>query len=147
VNFDEDLKKEIEEMNREFIRHHKNAVHTSSEPSISKQNHIDGKITSFPLSNKCYQLLELLANPDKPVQIQDIPESLAGDPVIVCEHRGYVECFNPLLEDADKRARAKGYYPTKDIPAPIPTHIRITKKGQACLAEYRLNNETPNCGG
>jgi hypothetical protein len=105
-----------------------------------------GEITSaqsFPLlAAECYELLAIVCDSREPVEIRDLPKALAGDPLILCEHHRYVKTFNPIIEDAERRAkrRKKGYIVGSNTMPAEPTHVRITKLGRACLASYRLKS-------
>ena len=101
-----------------------------------------------PLPLKCYELLAFLADAKEPVQQEDMPKPLAGDPLTVCRGKGYVESCNANIEKrfpgANLRTQEKGgrryydYETRRWLGTIFLNHIRLSKEGQACLAEYRL---------
>ena len=106
-----------------------------------------GATLSLPLTPECYQLLAMVVDAQEPVQIREMPKPLTGDPMSVCEYYCYVERFNPLIEDAERRAKERkdGYVVGPLLRSTIssePTHVRITKKGRACLAIHRLASKS-----
>ncbi len=103
-------------------------------------------LVALPL--KCYELLAFLADAKEPIQQEDMPKPLAGDPLTVCRGKGYVESYNANVEQrfpaASLRTWNKGgrryydYETRRWLGTVFLNHIRLTKEGQACLAEYRL---------
>jgi hypothetical protein len=104
-----------------------------------------------PLPLKCYELLALLADAKEPVQQENIPKPLDGDPLTVCRGRGYVESYNANTEQrfpgACLRTRGKGgrryydYETRRWLGTVFLNHIRLSKEGRTCLTEYRLRYE------
>ena len=101
-----------------------------------------------PLPLKCYELLALLADAKKPVREEDIPKPLAGNPLTVCKGRGCVEFSTPTSNaDIQLLSYLKGSYryydheTEREFGTVFLNHIRLTKEGHTCLAEYRLRCE------
>jgi hypothetical protein len=104
-----------------------------------------------PLPLKCYELFAFLADAKEPVHQDDIPKPLDGDPLTVCRGRGYIESYNANIEQrfpgACLRTQEKGgrryydYETRRWLGTIVLIHIRLSKEGRTCLAEYRLRCE------
>jgi hypothetical protein len=89
-----------------------------------------------------------LADSKEPVDRDKIPEHLAGAPLLVCKHHGYVELFNANIERRFPSAYIpKGSYryydpeTERELGTVLLDHMRLSKEGRICLAEYRLRRE------
>ena len=104
-----------------------------------------------PLPLRCYELLALLADAKEPVSQESIPKPLDGNPLTICRGKGCVESYNANIEKrfpgANLRTREKGgrryydYETRRWLGTVFLNHIRLTKEGHTCLAEYRLRCE------
>ena len=103
------------------------------------------------LTPECYELLALVADAQELPQIRELPKSLTGDPLTVCDFCGCIEVFHPLIEDAERCAkeRPESYVVGSSMRSTLsspPTHARITRKGRACLAIHRLASKSMPAG-
>lgn len=99
--------------------------------------------SDLPKPVSLFRLLELARTEPAP-----IPKDGFHDERMIALSRGFIEEYNPLLEDMERRGREaakRGLYgpPKRSRPKPDPldTHFRLTLKGRGALAEWRMQGD------